>query len=194
MESTNNLEDSSSKSSPDDDSPLDIKRKELDSKQNLRLYLMKSWNVLHSGTTTTGNLVSEFSNSEIRKLLMSPPQSPSINSTSREVATSATESAGTSSFFSSNAVLEEHLDSTNDSDMLVMALEDDHVPLGCQSNATNKCNSSSSSQGTTLKTLKSPLNDGVYTYWAVVKTTTTTAPCTAASSAFGNSAKFTLNR
>lgn len=133
--------------------PLDVKLKDLDSKQNMRLYLMKSWNVM---SQSAGN-VPELSNSEIRKLLMSPPQSPSINSTSKEATSVAFTNA-----------LDEHLDSTNDSDALVMALEEENV------------DSIAGAAAPTLKTLKSPMNDGLYTYWAVVKTTASSTSVSAA--------------
>lgn len=155
----------------DNDLPLDMKLKDLESKQNLRLYLMKSWNVMQSA----GN-VPELSNSEIRKLLMSPPQSPSINSTSKDaVATSV--GAPSATITTAADSIEDQLDSTNDSDTLVMALEEDHVNCsGGGNNALNRSGSAGAEKDvitTTLRTLKSPLNDGMFTYWAVVKTQST---------------------
>lgn len=151
------------------DLPLDMKLKELESKQNLRLYLMKSWNVMQSA----GN-VPELSNSEIRKLLMSPPQSPSINSTSKDaVATSVGAPSATTTTAADS--IEDQLDSTNDSDTLVMALEEDHVNCSGGNNAVNRSAAGAEKDviTTTLRTLKSPLNDGMFTYWAVVKTQST---------------------
>lgn len=153
----------------DNDLPLDMKLKELESKQNLRLYLMKSWNVMQGA----GN-VPELSNSEIRKLLMSPPQSPSINSTSKDaVATSVGAPSATTTTAADS--IEDQLDSTNDSDTLVMALEEDHVNCSGGNNAVNRSAAGAEKDviTTTLRTLKSPLNDGMFTYWAVVKTQST---------------------
>lgn len=154
----------------DDQQSLEMKLRDIDSKQNLRLYLMKSWNVMQSA----GN-VPELSNSEIRKLLMSPPQSPSINSTSKEAATSASASA---------PCIEEQLDSTNESDTLVMALDDDDEDGG---GGGEELQNFVAPTTTTLKTLNPPLNDGIYTYWAVVKAqSTTTAAAAAAGSMSSN--------
>lgn len=119
----------------------------LDSNSNhLRLYLMKY-------TKMQQNYPKELSSCEVRKLLVSPPQSPSINSTSREVSVSTSESV----IAFEGPDDDQQLDSTNDSDALVMAVEEESM---------------SEIRATTLKTLQSPLNDGIYTYWAVVKTTT----------------------
>lgn len=150
----------------DDQQTLEMKLKDLESKQNLRLYLMKSWNVMpgHAGN------VPELSNSDIRKLLMSPPQSPSINSTSKEAATSG------------SAPIEEQLDSTNESDNLVMALDDDDEADGDEL----KDLATTTSTTTTLKTLNPPLNDGIYTYWAVVKAQSATAAATTGSLSSNN--------
>lgn len=160
------------------DLPLDAKFKELESKQNLRLYLMKSWNVLQSGG---GQTTAELTNSEIRKLLMSPPQSPSINSTSKEATTGALiNSSGHSSFLGGD---DQDLDSTNDSSdttALVMALEDDqqqnqqhqqshHQHFVLQTSPASTKDKDRDVAQTILKTLQSPLSDGIYTYWAVVK-------------------------
>lgn len=151
----------------DDQQSLEMKLRDIDSKQNLRLYLMKSWNVMQSA----GN-VPELSNSEIRKLLMSPPQSPSINSTSKEAATSA-----------SAPCIEEQLDSTNESDTLVMALDDDDEDGG---GGGEELQNFVAPTTTTLKTLNPPLNDGIYTYWAVVKAQSTSTAAAAAGSMSSN--------
>lgn len=185
------------------DMPLDMKLKELESRQNLRLYLMKSWNVMQSAAN-----VPELSNSEIRKLLMSPPQSPSINSTSsggEDAATSAPVITTTTP--SRNASIDEPLDSTNDSDTLVMALDEDHVNCSSNNNSSKGKEEmvvAKDAIATTLKTLKAPLNDGIYTYWAVVKTqqqqqqqqnTSATAISSSSSSSANNFGKFiNLNR
>lgn len=177
----------------DDNLPLDImKLKELESKQNLRLYLMKSWNVMQS----VGTSVPELSNAEIGKLLMSPPQSPSINSTCKEAVIESTTTSVTSATASNS--IEEHLDSTNDSDTLVMALEDDHVSLmsrdSSASNRAKKRCTSTATAATTLKTLNSPLNDGLYTYWAVVKSSTVPTSSPGVSAGPNYLAKFNFNR
>lgn len=188
--------------------PVDMKLQDLDARHNLRLYLMKSWNLLQQNSPPA-----EFTNSEIRKLLMSPPQSPSINSTSKEVmlATSAAAAAAPLRILDGAeepvAVAALNSSSGNDSfssDALFIA--EDEPNYSILNKRTISCSGSSEEEddddpeaeeeadcstataaatrvadggqfnyrslpatsSTSLKTLKSPLNDGIYTYWAVV--------------------------
>lgn len=143
----------------------------LDARQSLRFFMMKAQNA---------SSVPELSNSEIKKLLMSPPQSPSINSTSKEAASATSAPRVTET--------EDKEEESDSDDALVMALPGEVTGHRSSAGAGSVLNSSSGSSKrsnestecistttstTTLKTLSSPLNDGVYTYWAVVKTQNT---------------------
>lgn len=188
------------------DQSVDAKVQDFDSKNNLRLYLMKSWNLMQNAAPPP-----EFTNSEIRKLLLSPPQSPSINSTSKEGC--HPQPQATSVVITPMQILDEPTASTtmtalnsssaNDSlasDALFIAEDEPNYSIlnksSCSSSeeegggdggdcSTAKMTAAATttfldgqlnyrsvaattSTITSLKTLKSPLSDGLYTYWAVV--------------------------